>query len=149
MADDYSGIFKAVGGFISGQQDSAAYREQAQSYEQASDIAGENARLEEEVTGIKEYQEQRKINESMGATQAAQAASGFEEGGSGMYLLRESAMQGGIAEAGIAVQGEIQKNAFLEEQAKAAGEAKAAKAAASKASTGGIFSLLSGIASLL
>jgi hypothetical protein len=152
MADDfagYSGAFKGVGGLIGGIINSQADAAQAQSYQEASDIAGENARLEEEATGIKEYQEQRKINESLGAIQATQAANGFEMGGSGLYALRESTMQGGIAEAGIAVQGQIQTNAFLEEQTKAAGEAQAAKAASKSSMIGGIFSAISGIAGLL
>jgi hypothetical protein len=152
MADDfsgYSGAFKGVGGLIGGIINSQADAAQAQSYQEASDIAGENARLEEEATGIKEYQEQRKINESEGSIRATQAANGFEEGGSGLYALRENTMQGGIAEAGIAVQGQIQENAFLEEQAKAAGEASAAKSASQSSMVGGIFSAISGIASLL
>jgi hypothetical protein len=152
MADDfsgYSGLFKGVGGLIGGIISSGADEAQAKSYQQAGDIAGENARLEEEATGIKEYQEQRKINESAGSIRATQAANGFEEGGSGLYALRENTRQGGVAEGGIAVQGQIQENAFLEEQAKAYGEAQAAKAASQSSMMGGIFSALSGIASLL
>ena len=143
-----SGVAKGVSGLVGGIFDSQSYAAQQQSYTEAAGIADENARLEEESTQVKEYQEQRKIDRTLGSQKAAVAASNFGEHGTALYLLSDSARQGALAKGMIGVQGQIEENAYREQAAKARGEAAAASAASSKSMVGGLFSAASSIIGL-
>lgn len=146
---DFGGVFKGIGGLVGGIFDSKASSAEAGSYETAAKIADENARLTEEETGIKQFEEERKLSHTIGTQEATIAANGFQEGGSGAYILADSARQGALASGMIGVEGQIQENAYKTQAEKARGEAAAARAASKKSMMGGMFSAVSSIIGFL
>lgn len=150
------GVVKGFGGLITGEMDADAAKEQAKAFHEAALQGREIAELEGEATTLEQYQEQRKLTKSLGEISAAQAANGFAEGGSGLYILADSARQGAVTQGKTGLQGAIEQDAAIMAANKSDAEAAAARASAKKSEAGGImsgisgvFSLVSGIAGLL
>src|SRR5262249_3649762 len=118
------GTFQSLGGAVSDLYSASAYKTrakgnllQAQEYDLAADLSRQNEKFVETSTAIKEQQQQRQVNLTIGQQQADVAASGFAESGSALDLLRDSAMQGALTKAVIGQQGKIEEAGY-EEQAK-------------------------------
>lgn len=145
---DFGGIAKGVGGLIGGFQDSSAFKAEAASYETAAKIAEENVGLTEEEVALKQFNEDRKVARTIGTERSTIAGNGLAQGGSGDYIIEDSARQGALSKGLIGVEGQIQENAYRTQAEKARGEAAAATAAAGKAKTGGIMSGLGSVFSV-
>src|ERR1700736_2333390 len=87
----------------------AGLRIEGQEYTLAAGLATQNAQYTQIATGIKEFQAQRDIFQTLGKQQADVASSGFQEAGSALDLLRDSATQGALNQAVIGAQGQIQE----------------------------------------
>lgn len=149
----------AFGTFQAGQANAAAdqaaakgYEEESQAYTQAAGYAQGNVQLAEESTAIQQYQQQRALTKSLGATKAEVAGAGFSASGTGLDLLRGSMAQGALATGLIGVQGAITSQGYAAQSAadtalsnEASAAEAAAKAAASSASSGGIIGALGGV----
>ena len=95
-----------------GQQASAASdRISASSYRQAADIAGQNLDIEKQSVAIKQLQADREIYLNESAQKAAAAGNGFQEAGSAVAILADSANQGALQKRLIDQQGQITENA--------------------------------------
>lgn len=122
----------AVGSLIGGVGDlfaAADYGKEVSLYQNAEEFTKES-------TALKQVAANREIFQGMGATRAAEAGSGFKASGSGLDLLRSSAMFGSLRKSQIAIQGSIEENNLA-----------AAAAGASAQETSQYFGAASGIAS--
>jgi hypothetical protein len=142
FATGISEIGSAVSDLFGAQGSTAA----ANSYSQASAIAGQNVQLEKQATAIKETQEARQIYQTIGGQQAAVGGAGFAASGSALDLLRSSMSQGALTKAMIQEQGGITENAYAEQQGLYAGLAGAAKSSATGQTVSGITSAVGGLA---
>lgn len=101
-------------------------------YEEAAGFAELNEKYTETATSIKQAQQQRALELSLGSTEAGVAASGFEKSGSALDLLADSASQGSLAHQVLGYQGLITEAGYkqqadaLHSQAAAAGVAEEA-----------------------
>jgi len=117
-------------------------------YKTAEGIANQDVRLEETATAIKEAQQQRQFEQTLG-TQAAQVAgNGFGGSGSALDILRSSVQQGALAHATIATQGMINESSYQQQANAYGGEANAARSAADAAMLGGVLKLGEAAASI-
>jgi hypothetical protein len=114
--------FGNIGGAVSDLFSADAYRTraqgnriQAQEYDLASGLASQNAQFTETSTAIKQFQEQRTINQTLGQQQADVASSGFAASGSALDLLRDSASQGALHKAVLGQQGLIEEAGYKEQ----------------------------------
>jgi hypothetical protein len=130
-------IFGAIGSF-----------EAAGSYGTEAAIAGENEGLEAESVKVQQYQADRRINETIGSQAAGVAANGFANSGTALSLLKDSTTQGHMTDAMINLQGDIQENAYYEQQQAALAQESAATAGGIAGIAGGVMKAVSGVASL-
>lgn len=93
-------------------------RLEAEQYDLAAGLAEQNKQFSITSTAIKQTQEQRSIQSTIGGQKADIASAGFEESGSALDLLRDSASQGALTKAVLSQQGLIEE-ATYDEQAKA------------------------------
>jgi len=138
--------FSDIGGAVSDLFAASAARSKAQGlrteaeqYTLAAGLADQNAKFTEQSTAIKEYQQSRDIQKTIGSQQAAVASSGFAASGSALDIERDSANQGAIAQGVLAQQGLIEEAGFEEQAASYRLMAEAssnAANAADKAATG-------------
>jgi hypothetical protein len=108
----------------------AGMRAEAQEFSLAAGLATQNAQYTQVSTDIKEFQAQRDIFQTLGKQQADVATSGFQEAGSALDLLRDSANQGALNQAVIGAQGQIQEAGYEEQAASYTLMAQAANMAA-------------------
>jgi hypothetical protein len=157
-ASSISGIGGAVSDlFASGglRTKAAGNRIEAQEYGLAGDLSRQNEQFSKTSTDIKEQQQQRTLEQTVGQQQADVAASGFESSGSALDLLRDSASQGALAKETIGQQGLIEQAGY-EEQAKSYDLMKSAAnmaadadlKAASNSTIAGVIKGVSSIASM-
>jgi hypothetical protein len=95
----------------------AGLRIEGQEYTLAAGLATQNAQYTQVSTDIKEFQAQRDIFQTLGKQQADVASSGFQEAGSALDLLRDSANQGALNQAVIGAQGQITEAGYEEQAA--------------------------------
>lgn len=158
-----SGVFSGIGGFLSGQQNAAGLKAEAEGdfqaakyYADAADISRSNEDIVKSSYRIQEAQLGRKIFQAEGTETAQVAGAGFSGGGSGGDLLRMSMNQGALAKGVMQQQGQIEVQSWEQQalglqaqEASAIGAGNAALHASEAAATGGFMSLLSGGISLL
>lgn len=132
-----SSTFMDLGGAVSdlfaaeGHKSKAAGdRVEAENYDLASGLALQNEKFTETSTEIKQAQLDRNIYQTMGATRADVAGSGFAESGSALDLLRDSASQGALTKAVAGQQGLITEAGYKEQSQSYTNMASAARMAA-------------------
>jgi hypothetical protein len=108
-------------------------RIEGQEYTLAAGLATQNAQYTQVSTDIKEFQAQRNIFQTLGKQQADVASSGFEEAGSALDLLRDSASEGALHTAVIGAQGQIEQAGYEEQAASYTLMSQAASMAATAA----------------
>ena len=128
VSDLFSSQETAAGLNIKAQGDIA----EGQEYTLAAGLAGQNEQFTEQSTAIKEMQAEREANMTIGAQKAGVAASGFEEGGSALDLLRDSASQAALQRQVLGQQGLITEAGYQEQQQSYQTMASAATTAASE-----------------
>lgn len=144
--DDFSTSFSDIGGAASDLFSAAGDSLSADSYRKAAAISGNNAKLEEQSTAIKEAAINRQNYKVIGGQQNDVASAGFAAGGSSLDLLRDSIQQGAMTKAVAGLQGQINENGFLSQQTAELGEAQTADAAASGDIFGAIFKTIGAVA---
>lgn len=87
----------------------------AASYDQAAELSIQNARYTEISTRLKDMQQERQNYKAIGREEADIGGAGFTMGGSALDLLRESALQGGLARQTLQFQGAIQEESYREQ----------------------------------
>lgn len=133
-----SDIGGAVGDLFSAEGSFGAAKE----YKEAATLALENVDIEKQATAIKETQQQRMFEKTIGAQRADVAGNGFGSAGSALDLLRSSTAEGALAHATIAGQGFINEQAYKE-------QAAGYRAAATQATAAGEAGLASGFGKLI
>lgn len=118
-----TGIGNAVGSLFSAEGD----------YGAASDYA-KAIQLTKLQTAVKENQVNRQITQTIGQEKAATGANGFQLSGSNADIIRASAQQGGLSKGLVALQGQMQENAYATQES-----------AARNAGNAGIFGGIAGI----
>jgi hypothetical protein len=103
---------------------------EAQNYDEAATLAGQNAQFTEMSTGIQTSQADREMYLNLGKTKSEIAGGGFAESGSGLDILRSSASQGALQKAVLNEQGLITEAGYQEQQQSYENMASAANAAA-------------------
>lgn len=88
---------------------------EGQNYDMAATLAQQNEAFTEQSTAIKETQNQRQINSTIGGQKADVASAGFGSGGSGMYLMMDSAAQGRLTQSVAEQQGHITEAGYNEQ----------------------------------
>lgn len=134
----------AINDFFGSQGSQAA----ANSYAEAASIAGQNAILEHQSTRLQEMQQQRELQQTLGAQRAEVAGAGGAESGSALDLLRSSSQQGALAKAMISEQGAIQELSYNEQAGLYEGLSQAASSTQTAQEIGGILNLAGAGASL-
>lgn len=130
------------GAFASGEKAKGAAAE-ASNYGLAAGLARQNAEFSDESTKIKTMQQNRETFQVTGQQQADVASAGFEESGSALDILRNSAAQGALTAGVLAKQGAITETGY-QEQAKSYDTMQQAALQQEKADKeGGIFGFLS------
>lgn len=147
--DDFSTSFSDIGGAVSDLFSSAGDSLSAGSYRQAAAISGNNAKLEEQSTAIKEAAIQRQNYKVLGGQQNDVASAGFSASGSALDLMRDSIQQGAMTKAVAGLQGQINENGFLSQQIAELGEAQTADTAAQGDIFGAIFKTIGAVAPFL
>ena len=84
------------------------------------------ADLARQQTALQQYSSARKIESTKGAALAAIGASGFQQRGSALDILRESTQQGHLTQAVIGQQGAVQEAGYLDAAKAAEAEGAAA-----------------------
>lgn len=136
-----------IGGVFAGFQAAEGYDTEAHLYSEGAAQARQQGRLASEVEDLQAFQLNRKVALTESAQRSAAATNGLSEAGSAAALLRESARQGGEAEANLLFN-TSQKVAQFQDQASAADvQARAAHDAASGSIVGGLLKGVAGIAS--
>jgi hypothetical protein len=138
----------AIGSLIGGNMSSSGYKKEAELYNQAAQLTDVEGAYTNESTQVQQILQQRKATLTLGAQQAAVGAHGFTEGGSNLYLSRDSMEQAHIANAMIGIQGAINLADLQEKKFAYEAQGEAATAAAKAASTGGILGALGGVAKI-
>ena len=90
---------------------------EAGEYEQAADLAKEEAQFTQIQTGVQVVQQQRQITQALGSETAGYASSGIAMSGTALDVLQSSAEQGALAKQMTQFKGEQQVYAY-DEQAK-------------------------------
>jgi hypothetical protein len=111
-----------IGGAVSDLFAADAYKFKAagdqyekENYQLAAQFADQNVQYTEWSTNIKQMQQDRELNKSLGETRADFAGAGFAESGSALDILREGASQGAIAHAVLGEQGLITEAGYKEQ----------------------------------
>ncbi len=110
--DYFGGAVKDVFSVGASHARATGQRIEAQEYDLAAQLARQNKQFTETSTEIKGAQQQRDFFKTMGAQQASIASAGFENSGSAVDLMRESASQGALAHGVLAQQGLIEEASF-------------------------------------
>ena len=128
---------------------------EAQNYDLAAELATKNEEFTKTSTAIKQAQQARETSMLLGGQQADVASAGFQESGSSLDLLRDSAAQGALTHAVAGQQGLITEAGYQEQaqsyhtMSTAATEAgNAEKDAASFSNVTAILKGVAGVASL-
>jgi hypothetical protein len=129
---------------------------ESQEYDLASRLADQNAKFTETSTAIKAMQQERETGLVLGEQRADVAASGFEESGSALDLLRDSASQGALQRQVLTQQGLITEAGYQEQAQSYNIMSSAAQSAASEEEKlasktemfGGISAAIKGIAAV-
>lgn len=111
-----SSIFSGITSDLSAQVTATGDIAEAQSYDLAAQLAGENEQLTKTQTAVKEQQTAREVYQTIGSQTAGVAAGGFAESGSALDLLRNSAGQGALSQALVGEQGQMTENSYAEQQ---------------------------------
>jgi hypothetical protein len=127
---DFGGAVSDLFAASADRSKAAGERITASEFTLASSLATQNAQYTQVSTDIKEFQAQRDIFQTLGKQQADVASSGFQEAGSALDLLRDSAQQGELNKSVIGAQGQIQEAGFEEQAASYTLMAQAANMAA-------------------
>ena len=153
---DFGGAISDLYAASADQTKAAGLRIEGQEYTLASTLATQNEQYTEQSTELQQYQESRKIEQTLGAQQAEVAASGFGASGTADDLLRDSANQGALAKATLAQQGLITEAGYTEQaqsytlMSQAADmAASAADKAAQGSDIGAIVKGVAGVATLI
>lgn len=104
-------------GYFGEKAKAAGARSEASEYDLAAGLARQNSAFTKTSTEIKIEQEQRNIDKTIGTQQAGVSAGGFEQSGSALDILRDSARQGALTKAVLEQQGQITEAGY-DEQAK-------------------------------
>jgi hypothetical protein len=115
--DVVSSIFNLASGAVQDLFNAKGARLSAEAYRDAANISETSANIERESTGIQVLQQQRELYKTLGKQQAGVAGAGFEESGTAIDLLRDSASQGAIQKAVLETQGAINVDSY-EQQAR-------------------------------
>ncbi len=145
VAGAASSLFGASGGGSA----ASGYEKEAGLYDQAAQLERWNQQYHEESGLVQGIMAARQGMKTIGAQQAAVAASGFEESGSSLYLLRESQANVGITKGMINLQTSLNVANDAEKMIGYEAQAQGARiqAAAAKAQqSGGFLGALGGIA---
>jgi hypothetical protein len=128
---------------------------EAQSYDEAAVLAGQNAQFTQVSTAVKQVQIDRANTQMIGGQKADVAGAGFSASGSALDLLRDSASQGALTKAVAGEQGLITEAGYKEQQqsyvnmsSAATIAGNAANKAAEGADIGAAFKAAAGIATL-
>lgn len=124
---DGKGFFSGVGGAVNDLFSAMGRAAEAKNYGLAANLARENADYVAESTAIKKSQAQRESYKVLGGIESSVAGSGFEMGGSGLDILRDSANQAQLTQDVLTKQGKIQQDAFEVQAQSYDNMAKAAK----------------------
>ncbi len=108
----------------------AGDRFEAENYDRAAVLAGQNEQFTETSTAIKQAQLDRENFKMIGGQQADIAGAGFANSGSSLDLMRDSAAQGALTKAVGAQQGLITEAGYKEQQDSFNTMSKAARMAA-------------------
>lgn len=125
---DFGSAATLFGGAAASGASAAGYGAEGKAYDEASAIALKNVTLTGVATDISKVQTERQINKVIGGSEADIAAAGLSEHGSALDVIRDSRKQGELQVQGLETQGLIQQQAFAQQSAAYAGEAKAAYA---------------------
>lgn len=133
----FTDLAGAVGDILQGQATAKGLRlkaqgdlTEAQNYDLAASLAGENAEFTKQSTAIKETQAQREIYLGLGKTESDVAGAGFQMSGSALDILRMGASQGALTKQVIGQQGLITEAGYQEQQQAYTNMAGAARYAA-------------------
>jgi hypothetical protein len=137
------GTFSALGGAVDdifkGQTTAKSLRIKAQgdlaeadNYDLAAQLAGENADFARQSRIIKEFQTQRDIYQGLGTTESDVAAGGFSMSGSALDIMRMGASQGALTKAVVTQQGLITEAGYREQKTALTNMSAAARWAASQ-----------------
>ena len=140
FAGGVSDIFAGFGDDAKAQ--GAAFEEQ--NYTLAAQLAKQNAAFTEESTGIQEMQLQRQITQTIGGQKADVAGAGFENSGSAIDLMADSAAQGRLTQMVAEKQGQITEAGYTEQAQADTNLASAAQVAENADKIAGIFSDITG-----
>jgi hypothetical protein len=114
---DFGGAVSDLFAASADRSKAAGLRIEGQEYTLAAGLATQNAQYAQISTNIKEFQAQRDIFQTLGKQQADVASSGFQEAGSALDLLRDSAEQGALNVAVLGAQGQIEVAGYEEQAA--------------------------------
>jgi hypothetical protein len=117
-------------------------------YKAAAESAISNEQAAEQQGRIRQYQAQRRIEDTLGAQRATVAAAGFQQSGTALDLMRDSTTQGAITQSMIQLQTGTEVAGFKAQENAAEAEAAAARGAAFGDVFGGVLKGAAGIASL-
>jgi hypothetical protein len=155
----FGDISGAVGDFFSAEGDRKKAEGdliEASNYDLAAKYATQNVGFTEQATALKETQLDRQIYQTIGGERSQISGAGMTEGGSGFYLLRDSASQGALTKSVAQTQGLITEEGYKEQAQSYTNMAAAARVAAdaeNEAATGaditGAIKGVAAIASLL
>lgn len=106
---------------------------EAAAYETAAGISDESQRVEAVAESVREIQQQRAIDQTVGGISASVAANGFQQSGSALDIMRSSMQQGYLAQQISSLQSQQTQRGFMEQAAAARGEMSAAKVRADAA----------------
>lgn len=152
---DYGGAIGDIGGAISDfgtaygdMQASKGSAMAAKSFLGAATLEDENAMLAKTSGAIEQAQLQRTIYGAKSGINAAAAGNGLKLSGSGQDVLRQSAIQGGIAGAKIGAQTQISENAFEAQAGAYRNQAKQEEMLSKSQKSSGWMSAIAGVASI-
>jgi hypothetical protein len=114
---DFGGSISDLFAASADRSKAAGLRIESSEYTLAAGLATQNAQYTQVSTDIKEFQAQRDIFQTLGKQQADVASSGFQEAGSALDLLRDSASEGALHTAVIGAQGQIEEAGYQEQAA--------------------------------
>jgi hypothetical protein len=114
---DFGGAVSDLFAASAAKSKATGLRIESQEYELAAGLADQNEKFTEQSTAIKEFQQSRDIQQTIGSQQAAVASSGFAASGSALDIERDSANQGAIAQGVLAQQGLIEEAGYEEQAA--------------------------------
>lgn len=140
----FGGAVKDIFAGFAAQTAAEGKRLEATSYDEASSFAHDNSLFTATTTGIKEYQANRSLEQSIGGTEADIAGAGFAETGTALDILSDSMNQGAIQKALISQQGAITEQSYDVQSRAYATMAASSRLAADAADTAAIGDFIGG-----